>query len=417
MAMRLRRMWRRLSVIWLFIIIVLITYEVNHTKIITEVGIGRITSSASFTTRLNGAELITTSDLDTWFECRLLGPKGCIIVCEVSRLESHRYWISSSPVPLTGSYSVILTIAHIGKHGDNPTAPITTQYEGIKLSGRHTVYIKASSERCIPYWKSRFQYVDCYNVPEPKLPNVLKTPIILFGDSHMRGWRDVLSGSQGVTTPYQRFDGLLSPGGAGSVSYIRAEGLKITHKLNSTVIPSYLQYGFLHTFYQLNQLKVKVLELQSTTSQSVVVAVNLGSWDMRDVGVEEYCSNLVIFEKKFSELGLYNLNMKLIWRSTPSYTYKGKNYRTTDLRTNEKIKLANICARDILSKWIHHDTFAITHPVFLDSCDSHHYLCPPSKNSPESCPLMSTSDKTIAIGCSGKADLLAFLKLAYFDNR
>eukprot|EP01060_Flectonema_neradi_P035461 TRINITY_DN6531_c1_g1_i1.p1 TRINITY_DN6531_c1_g1~~TRINITY_DN6531_c1_g1_i1.p1 ORF type:complete len:414 (+),score=36.29 TRINITY_DN6531_c1_g1_i1:105-1346(+) len=411
MAGKARWLWKALTVIWLTAVLGLFTAVEWSRRVVTDVQIGRIVSNGHMKEKLEGVALRTTSERMFWFECRMTVPGGGIFVCECNRVGPKHYLITSRTVPHSGYYTISLTIAHYGEHGADPTPPIANQYEGIELA-THTVFIESTATVCIPHWKSKQTYQDCLPNTNVILPNIIKAPIILVGDSHMRGWRDVLTAAEGFSEPYHRLDGLLSPGGSGLISYIRVESLQVTTKTNSTSIPKYLRHGFDHTFHQLDQLHERI-NLLKKTSKDIVVAVNFGSWDLRDVPVATYCENLKIFENKFSAMGFYALGVKLIWRSTPPYTYRGNNYRTNDLRTNEKIKLANSCARAILPKWIHHDTFEVAYPVFMSSCDTHHYLCPPSRERESVCPLVSASQKTIGVGCAGKADLLTFLKTAF----
>ena len=363
-----------------------------------------------------------------WFECRLIGPGGEVIVCRVfpKRGETlasgtdHVYSMSSSRIPHGGDYTLQLTLAHIGGEGGDPHSFVSKQYENISYPSRTVRVAVEDPGSTESYSVGHYIQTDdttkwVSSTPEPtvNLPECLEMGhLILVGDSHMRGWTDVLSVAQGLDVPPLTVsDGVLSPCTRGRVSYIRGESMRATYKVKGTKLPTQMREGWTHTEHQLGQLSAL---LRNRSEEMRVVAMNYGSWDLRDVGLTEYCGRVARLGETMERLGLFeDAGVVWVWRATPAYSYGGKTWRHGDMRTNEKIAAANACARKHLPspRWHHHNTFAFTYPLFAQSCDSHHYLCPVHAKllHPPTCPMTNSNNVIISSGCPGRADIIGFL--------
>ncbi|KAJ9457760.1 hypothetical protein DIPPA_18159 [Diplonema papillatum] len=411
------------------------------------------------------------------------------------------YAVTASSVPHPGLWHVALYLAHVGARGGHPGPGDIrhgVQYIGWEYLPRHAVTLRAQSAGgggelppvhppaacgyytlrrgvagpplfsvdpltlapstaprpalpppgCEPVsWRScvRAAAPACAAPAEPQagLPSRLQAAggdrkhVVLVGDSHMRGWRDVFAAALGKSVDPATEPAMLSVQRYGQFSYIRLEGLAMTDKPGKSKIPAPYREGSQHLSHQLGLLDDLLAELAATFGAAngpggngtltVVVALNAGSWDLRDVSVEEYCRRVGVLR---SMLGARRLPVKRrsgwgprvvvkwVWRTVPAYSYGGKDLRNGDLRTNEKVAAANACAADVLragfAGWTVHDTFTYTHPVFLSPCDTHHFLCPVREDTnvtADDCVLASETGQVLARGCAGKHDLLDFLQL------
>ena len=398
------------------------------------------------------------------------GPASLFQVTEGAR--ERAYEVVSQHVPTGGRFAVELTLSHIGPEdeGAYPTGTVLRQFENIRFATFDVFFDTPAGNAMLDsprrpdgvlaayappvladpnapgagYYirqqtsksgdKRTWRWVE-YNEAQVKpksgrgrlLPGCLAgAHVVLFGDSHMRGWSDVLSLSQGIreiaTGPSN--DGVTAPSTRGRVTYVRGESIVFTTKVASSKIPPHLRGGWKHVDHQVGVVHALLSEMQRNNSRrAVVVAVNFGSWDLRDVDADEYCGRVTALMAKMKATGTTELEVggravKWVWRLTPSYSYTGKTWRTTDYRTNEKIAAANACVRDAAPHpWAVHDTFQYTYPMFDVPCDSHHYLCPLFPSKPvsaetvaESCPLYADHiSAPIGFGCTGLADIESFL--------
>eukprot|EP01063_Lacrimia_lanifica_P006959 TRINITY_DN14408_c0_g1_i1.p1 TRINITY_DN14408_c0_g1~~TRINITY_DN14408_c0_g1_i1.p1 ORF type:complete len:471 (+),score=98.00 TRINITY_DN14408_c0_g1_i1:92-1504(+) len=419
--------------------------SVSGNVVRTEIsGLGTVVARAAlFDDRLAPGDvwIEAATPLHLWFECLLVSTRGAVQVCTVTRGVSGVYGIESADVPQTGIYRIALTLAHTGEAAADPSEiPSGTQFEGTQYALQHAVSLRRTVSDCTPYytvpppWARRQEISEavaggvlemaCPAGSIPELPGAAeRLHLILVGDSHMRGWRDTLRLADGsYNASGNPLDGIAGPAVSPSVTYLRVEGMEFTDKVPSSKIPEELQGGSAHTDAQLQHLQGVLGKVRSGADayrgKAVAVAMNFGAWDLRDVRLDVYCERVKRLAAKIEALGLQrdNPSVRFIWRATTAYSYMGKNYRSSDLRTNEKIAMANACARRHLShgRWEFHDSFAFTHPLFYAPCDSHHYLCPvyPGRVATTPVPCRIESQGTvIAEGCAGKADFLEFLRL------
>ncbi|KAJ9468392.1 hypothetical protein DIPPA_33096 [Diplonema papillatum] len=402
-----------------------------------------------------------------WFECRLISPiTGAFVACFAKLLErgsEQVYGVSAPFIPHAGVWHLVLMVAQVGERGAYPRPGDIV--EGVQFAAFEchprpvmTFQLAKSAESSCGYWticegydpftlfplpgvkenKSKClepaTWHSCHLPPmeigkELALPSkVLATAdhqkhLVLLGDSHQSSWRtSAVAAAVGKWLGFlpvgtiQRFD---------PISYVSFESIEPCLKLDSR-IPGHLRALFLEVMIgklrgHLEEVIAELAEKRGQGSQtlSVVVVVNFGTWDLRDVSVGEYCGRIEKLHRILRQESLApsrdwgpGVSVRWVWRTVPAYSYGGTRWRDTDLRTNENIMDGNACAVKALpDQWRVHDTFAYTYPSFLGPCDSHHFLCPPNRQRKTAdCVLKSDKNgEVIGCGCPGKYDLLDFL--------
>eukprot|EP01059_Diplonema_ambulator_P014877 TRINITY_DN25903_c0_g1_i2.p1 TRINITY_DN25903_c0_g1~~TRINITY_DN25903_c0_g1_i2.p1 ORF type:complete len:512 (+),score=71.18 TRINITY_DN25903_c0_g1_i2:70-1536(+) len=385
--------------------------------------------------KLGDAEFRDSGGDTKWFECVMVGKGGEIVGCKAVESPTMMgvYLISSELVPVSTHYTVHLTLAHVGERGGYPTHPdiIKTQFIGTKYPSSDPVYIEATNTSCVPHFivkdgqnakNLEYSWEGCGVPFGTDIEKCLKDKyLVIVGDSHMRSWVNATvegTGNAGLVPSIgdlQAKSTHLEVADAGTVKYIRTEALVMTDKPASSSIPVDFRRGSDHTDHQINNLASL---LPSLTGTSTTVVVNFGAWDLRDVSVEVYCERMKQFLKKLDDQGVYSAKLNgvnFVWRMTAPYSYNSAKFRETDYRTNEKIEAANHCVAGLLSEypgvWGIHDTYRLAHPLFEETCDSHHYLCNPrdTRVTNTACPWFNSTGHSIMVGCAGKADLSNFL--------
>eukprot|EP01062_Namystynia_karyoxenos_P026638 TRINITY_DN20635_c0_g1_i1.p1 TRINITY_DN20635_c0_g1~~TRINITY_DN20635_c0_g1_i1.p1 ORF type:complete len:526 (+),score=77.36 TRINITY_DN20635_c0_g1_i1:143-1720(+) len=411
-----------------------------------------------------------------WFECRLPGP--VLVVCALELKRGRRGYELSATLPVPGDYRLRLVLAHVGNAYPEAPTLIPQQFEGTELQPSHAPLVITAHrlagrapERLPPCSAAvpptpghyaltpqgeigPWQPQNCKALPPVdvhRLGDCLqRSRLLLVGDSHTRGWHEVLSAAlgravhgDGVMAPSLGLTGKELESAEGGPRYLRVEGIEQTPLPNASRIPPELAGGMRHTAAQMQSLKA-LLQTASTPAPAApgasgrhserhvraVVGMNLGSWDLRDVPSSLYCARLNRLLDHMRELGLNQIpGVRWIWRLTPAYSYNAKKFRDRDYRTNEQIARANDCAVQTLRQknigvhWEVHDSYAFTRPVFRSACDSHHYLCPwpprgpngtalPTGDRAATCPLRSAEGTAVSTGCAGAADIAAFLHRA-----
>ena len=107
--------------------------------------------------------------------------------------------------------------------------------------------------------------------------------------------------------------------------------------------------------------------------------INSGHHDLRDLSLDTYCSHVTEFAEAVrvvvQESGA---KIRVVWRTTPAYSFNRDMFLTREYRTNYRIQKGNECAIKAFRDrgFDVFDTFSVTLPFWKKSCDTHHYLCP-----------------------------------------
>mmetsp|Transcript_12675 Transcript_12675/g.23376 ORF Transcript_12675/g.23376 Transcript_12675/m.23376 type:complete len:199 (-) Transcript_12675:88-684(-) len=111
-----------------------------------------------------------------------------------------------------------------------------------------------------------------------------------------------------------------------------------------------------------------------------------GHWDLRDTTLMAYEERL---HELFSEFARFRdkfhgtaTPLRLVWLGVPAFSFKQNAWGGMDMRTNVKLALADRAVADIAKEYRVEvlPFFDLTYPLYRQSCDSHHYICPVSKS-------------------------------------
>lgn len=109
-----------------------------------------------------------------------------------------------------------------------------------------------------------------------------------------------------------------------------------------------------------------------------VIMFQSGQWDLRDLDVDQYNSNLNELFIAIAAFRDRHPGIKVVWSGVPPYSHQRKSWGGLERRTNLKLMLGDRHAHALANHYRIQALpfFELALPFYLESCDSHHYICP-----------------------------------------